>query len=95
MPTSGSPKRCTTDQVRELLALMQQYRVPKLRVGDVELEMIHLLAPERADAGPTFQEFTGVDPLGTPRERRIAEVLAGAAREMGVKDLENEDGYAD
>lgn len=79
------------------MALMREYRVTRLKAGGVEVEMTHVLSLESdaADVGPSFKDITGIDPLGTPRERNIAARLAEAARVVTEKDIEDEDRYAD
>lgn len=69
---------------------MRSFRVARLRTGELEVEMIHVLEQGQA-GGASFKDVTGIDPETDPK---LAELVVNFASRV-IDSAGEEDRYAD
>lgn len=69
---------------------MRSFRVARLRTGELEVEMLHVLE-QTASSGASFKDMTGIDPETDPK---LAELVTGFAARV-IDSAGEEDRYSD
>lgn len=70
---------------------MREYRVTRLRDGDLELEMLHVLEQPAAPGGASFRDMTGIDPETDPK---LAELVQSFAARV-IESADDDNRYSD